>query len=101
METNKIKVWTNSSIKLAGIEKAPTICRPGVLRGSRKINPLLPETTKSFLSIKSTLSQNEVFQQKTFSPIEMLKFKCKNPKLRNIYFRIIHNDFFTHVRMKK
>jgi hypothetical protein len=25
----------------------------------------------------------------------------KNPKLRNIYFRLIHNDFFTHVRMKK
>jgi hypothetical protein len=26
---------------------------------------------------------------------------CKNPKLRNIYFRLIHNDFFTHVRMRK
>jgi hypothetical protein len=26
---------------------------------------------------------------------------CKNPKLRNIYLRLIHNDFFTHVRMKK
>jgi hypothetical protein len=26
---------------------------------------------------------------------------CKNPKLRNKYFRLIHNDFFTHVRMKK
>jgi hypothetical protein len=27
--------------------------------------------------------------------------KCKNPKLRNIYFRLIHNDFFTHSRMKR
>jgi hypothetical protein len=26
---------------------------------------------------------------------------CKNPKLRNIYFRLIHNDFYTRVRMKK
>lgn len=26
---------------------------------------------------------------------------CKNAKLRNIYFRLIHNDFFTRERMKK
>jgi hypothetical protein len=26
---------------------------------------------------------------------------CKNAKLRNIYFRLIHNDFFTHSRMKR
>ncbi len=26
---------------------------------------------------------------------------CKNPKLRNIYFRLIHNDFYTHVKMNK
>jgi hypothetical protein len=26
----------------------------------------------------------------------IIKFRknCKNPKLRNIYFRLIHNDFF-------
>ena len=26
---------------------------------------------------------------------------CKNSKLRNIFFRLIHRDFFTYVRMKK
>jgi hypothetical protein len=33
--------------------------------------------------------------------ITRFRSNCKNPKLRNIYFRLIHNDFFTHVRMKK
>jgi len=32
--------------------------------------------------------------------ITRFRSNCKNPKLRNIYFRLIHNDFFTHVRMK-
>ena len=26
---------------------------------------------------------------------------CKNPKLRNIYFRLTHNDFYTKERMKR
>ena len=30
-----------------------------------------------------------------------LRRKCQNAKFRNLYFRLIHNDFFTHVRMKK
>ena len=33
--------------------------------------------------------------------ITNFRLNCKNSKLRNIYFRLIHNDFFTHVRMKK
>jgi hypothetical protein len=33
--------------------------------------------------------------------ITRFQSNCKNPKLRNIYFTLIHNDFFTHVRMKK
>ncbi len=33
--------------------------------------------------------------------ITRFRSNCKNPKLRNIYFRLIHNDFFTHVRMNK
>ena len=38
-----------------------------------------------------------------FEEENITKFRsnCKNAKLRNIYFRLIHNDFFTHVRMKK
>jgi hypothetical protein len=33
----------------------------------------------------------------------ILQFRkhCSNAKLRNIYFRLIHKDFFTHVRMKR
>jgi hypothetical protein len=34
------------------------------------------------------------------NPLELRKI-CKNPKIRNIYFRMIHNDFFTHKRMFK
>ncbi len=32
---------------------------------------------------------------KTFDEDNILNFRinCKNPKLRNIYFRLIHNDF--------
>jgi hypothetical protein len=26
---------------------------------------------------------------------------CKNPRLRNVYFRLCHNDFFTRERMKR
>ena len=35
--------------------------------------------------------------------IDPVKFRqdCKNPKLRNIYFRMIHNDFYTYSRMFK
>jgi hypothetical protein len=33
--------------------------------------------------------------------INTFRSLCKNPKLRNIYFRLIHNDFYTHARMKK
>ena len=35
------------------------------------------------------------------SSIETFRHQCKNVKLRNIFFRLIHNDFFTRVRMKK
>jgi hypothetical protein len=33
--------------------------------------------------------------------IDTFRKHCKNIKLRNIYFRLIHNDFFTHSRMKR
>ena len=33
------------------------------------------------------------------SNITTVRSHCKNAKLRNIYFRLIHNDFFTHSRM--
>jgi hypothetical protein len=36
-----------------------------------------------------------------FDTTNIIQFRsnCKNSKLRNIYFRLIHNDFFTHSRM--
>ena len=33
--------------------------------------------------------------------IMRMRQNCRNSKLRNIYFRLTHNDFFTRVRMKK
>jgi exonuclease III len=38
-----------------------------------------------------------------FDTENILKFRnnCKNAKLRNIYYRLIHRDFFTYSRMKK
>ena len=33
--------------------------------------------------------------------IEKFRYQCKNIKFRNIFFRLIHNDFFTRVRMEK
>jgi hypothetical protein len=36
-----------------------------------------------------------------FKPEYIINFRkiCQNSKLRNIFFRLIHNDFFTHERM--
>ena len=51
--------------------------------------------------------ENQNFKERlgvnAFEEENIMKFRnnCKNPKLRNIYHRLIHNDFFTHVRMKK
>ena len=35
--------------------------------------------------------------------IDFVQFRknCRNPQLRNIYFRLIHNDFYTYERMYK
>jgi hypothetical protein len=33
--------------------------------------------------------------------IDTFRNQCKNVKLRSIYFRLIHNDFFTRERMKR
>ena len=49
------------------------------------------------LDVKNKLGINNFDEEN----ITRFRSNCKNPKLRNIYFRLIHNDFFTHVRMKK
>ena len=68
-------------------------------------------TTKEFQSIlKSALNKigetnfmlklgiSSKFEQ---SNIAETRKMCKNTKLQSIFFRLIHNDFFTRVRMKK
>jgi hypothetical protein len=61
------------------------------------------------VTLKNALKKIDVLDVKTNLGIDnfveenitRFRINCKNPKLRNIYFRLIHNDFFTHVRMKK
>jgi hypothetical protein len=51
--------------------------------------------------------ENTNFREKLkieeFNATNILTFRkhCRNAKLRNIYFRLIHNDFFTHERMNR
>ena len=67
-------------------------------------------STKEIQSIlKITLKKVESLNFETklglteYDPNSVLVFRnyCKNSKLRNIFFRLIHRDFFTYVRMKK
>jgi exonuclease III len=67
-------------------------------------------TTKQFQNtLKKALNKVEEvnFIEKLgvsdFVKTDILKFRqlCKNSKLRNIYFRLINRDFFTHSRMFK
>jgi hypothetical protein len=61
------------------------------------------------VTLKNALKKIEVLDVRNklgidnFDEDNIIRFRsnCKNSKLRNIYFRLIHNDFFTHVRMKK
>ena len=61
------------------------------------------------VTLKNALKKIEALDVKNklgidnFDEENITRFRnnCKNPKLRNIYFRLIHNDFFTRVRMKK
>jgi hypothetical protein len=67
-------------------------------------------TAKEFQTIlKSALGKLETinFENKLdienydSSNITTFRKHCKNAKLRNIYLRLIHNDFFTYSRMKR
>ncbi len=58
---------------------------------------------KNALGKIEPLKEAEKLKIESFENENIIKFRqlCKNPNMRNIYFRLIHNDFFTHVRMKK
>ena len=63
----------------------------------------LQVTLKTALKKIEALDFNKKLGIEKFEEENIMRFRinCKNSKLRNIYFRLIHNDFFTHVRMKK
>jgi hypothetical protein len=58
-------------------------------------------TLKTALNRIETLDFNSKLGILDFDPANIINFRanCRNSKLRNIYFRLIHNDFFTHSRM--
>jgi exonuclease III len=58
---------------------------------------------KKAMSKVESLDVSKKVQIQDFNCENIVTFReqCKNPKLRNIYFRLIHNDFFPHSRMKK
>jgi hypothetical protein len=61
------------------------------------------------LILKEVLSKTECINLEKNLPkdiieqIDFLKLRqnCKNPKLRNMYFRLVHNDFYTYEKMFK
>jgi hypothetical protein len=74
-----------------------------------KRKPIEEVTTKE-MQILLKLAMKKVekmdFHKKlgiNFDPRNIITFRtnCKNAKLRNIYFRLIHRDFFTYSRMKR
>jgi hypothetical protein len=67
-------------------------------------------TTKELqITLKKSLNKCELLNIQTKNRLTMynnngiVRFReqCKNVKLRSIFFRLIHNDFFTHERMKR
>jgi hypothetical protein len=72
--------------------------------------PIEDVSTKEIQNILKTVLKKveEInFDQKlgtsNFEEENIIRFRntCKNVKLRSIFHRLIHNDFFTHVKMKK
>jgi hypothetical protein len=61
----------------------------------------LQVTLKIALNRIESLNFDEKLGTVNFDPANINNFRgnCRNSKLRNIYFRLIHNDFFTHSRM--
>jgi exonuclease III len=63
----------------------------------------LQETLKRVTNKTEDSNFTTKLEIENFDEENIVKFRktCKNPKLRNIYFRLIHNDFYTHAKMKK
>jgi hypothetical protein len=74
------------------------------------LTPITQITTKEIqqalkvcLGKVSSENFNEKLETTTFETENIVKFRkyCKNTNLRNIYFRLIHKDFFTQERMNR
>ncbi len=67
------------------------------------VKELVKVTMKNALKKIDVIDVKKKFVIDNFDKENITRFrsKCKTPKLRNISFRLIHNGFFTHVRMKK
>ena len=63
----------------------------------------LQNMMKTILKKTEVMNFNQKLEINNFHEDNIIKLrsKCQNAKFRNLYFRLIHNDFFTHVRMKK
>jgi len=73
----------------------------------KDINSITVKEMQTMMKIILKKTESTNFEQKlglvNFQEDFITKFrsKCQNAKFRNLYFRLIHNDFFTHVRMYK
>jgi hypothetical protein len=58
---------------------------------------------KKAMNKVETLNVNDKLGIDNFTEetITNVRKNCTNPKQRNIFFRLIHNDFYTHQKMKK
>jgi hypothetical protein len=76
-------------------------------KGSTSINIVtvkeLQITLKHALKRVEKQDFNRKLEIQNFDTSDIIRIRkdCKNSKLRNIYFRLIHNNFFTHARMYK
>jgi hypothetical protein len=67
------------------------------------------KTNQLQIMLKEAMSKTECINLEKYlskdisEKIDCLKFRrnCKNPKLRNMYFRLVHNDFYTYEKMFK
>jgi hypothetical protein len=61
---------------------------------------------KIFKTCLNKITVPNFIEKLGFDPGDLINFTrfregCKNPKLRHIHFRLIHNDFYTHRKIFK
>ena len=90
---------TNSNEEVKNIKISDLIRKEYVKITTKELQKLL----KSVLNKIENADFIKKLGVETFNNQNIADFrgKCKNVKLRNIYFRLIHNDFFSREKMKK